>query len=200
MKSQRSQLITLVVLIIIWAISWRIVRTPTPPPSVMKTTAAKAPVQDSPLKTRFHKIRAEMDGLYHYRIKPTPFDASGNPFRISAAMAISESSHESSGTLKDVSKPTATPAEAVQPQAAPEGGEVLLKHAIEVTRIGGVVTMNDATQLTIDGQLHKEGDLFTARVHSRLVGIRIKRLTTTSVTLALDDPDAGTAEMRIRLK
>ncbi len=198
MKSQRSQIITLVSLLVIWAISWRIVRSPTPPPSVIKTAAAKAPVQDSPLKARFHRVRAEMDGLYHYRIKPAPFDASGNPFKISASMAISEVSHDTAPVSKDLTKP-AVP-DTVQPLAAPEGGEVLLKHAIEVTKIGGVVTMNDTTQLTVDGQLHKEGDLFTARVHSRLVGIRIKKLTTTSVTLALDDPDAGTAEMRIRLK
>lgn len=198
MKSQRSQIITLVSLLVIWAISWRIVRTPTPPPSVIKTAAAKAPVQDSPLKARFHRVRAEMDGLYHYRIKPAPFDASGNPFKISPSMAISEVSHETAPVGKDLTKP-AIP-DTVQPLAAPEGGEVLLKHAIELTKIGGVVTMNDTTQLTVDGQLHKEGDLFTARVHSRLVGIRIKKLTNTSVTLALDDPDAGTAEMRIRLK
>lgn len=113
-------------------------------------------------------------------------------------MAISEVSHETAPVGKDLTKP-AIP-DTVQPLAAPEGGEVLLKHAIELTKIGGVVTMNDTTQLTVDGQLHKEGDLFTARVHSRLVGIRIKKLTNTSVTLALDDPDAGTAEMRIRLK
>ena len=198
MKSQRSQIIMLVGLLVVWAISWRIVRNPSAPPSVIKTTAAKAPVQDNPLKARFHRVRAEMDGLYHYRIKPAPFDPSGNPFRISGAMAITESASPSQPVSQDSSK--AQQAQVVQQNIAPEGGELLLKHAIEATRIGGVVTMNDLTQLTVDGQLHKEGDVLTAKVHSRLVLIRIKHLTTTSVTLALDDPDAGTAEMRIRLK
>ena len=197
MKSQRSQLITLVALLVIWAISWRIVRIPTAPPSVIKTTAAKAAPQDSPLKARFHRVRAEMDVLYHYRLKPSPFDATGNPFRITGAMAIAEPA-EPAGASKDASSKS-TPGPIAQPNMAPEGGETLLKHAIEATRIGGVVTMNNTTQLTVDGQLHKEGEVFTVRVKSRLVLIRIKRLTTSFAIMALDDPEAGTAEMRVRL-
>ena len=196
MKSQRSQLITLVALLVIWAISWRIVRVPTSPPSVIKTAAAKAAPQDSPLKARFHRFRAEMDMLYHYRLKPAPFDTTGNPFRITGTMAIAEPTEPSA---KDSSVKSA-PTQIAQPNIAPEGGEILLKHAIEATRIGGVVTMNNTTQLTVDGQLHKEGEVFTARVHGRLVLIRIKLLSTSSVTLSLDDPDAGTAEMKIHLK
>ena len=189
----------LVALLVIWAISWRIVRVPSSPPSVIKTTAAKAAPQDSPLKARFHRVRAEMDVLYHYRLKPAPFDGTGNPFRITGAMAIAEPVEPTHGAAADASSKSAA-AQIPQPNMAPEGGETLLKHAIEATRIGGVVTMNNTTQLTVDGQLHKEGEVFTARVHGRLVLIRIKQLTTNSVTLSLDDPDAGTAEMRIHLK
>ena len=92
---------------------------------------------------------------------------------------------------------------AEQPQqtsSVPEVGDVLLNHAIAGLKIGGVVTLGDTTQLTVDAQLHKEGDVFTTKVQGRLVLIRIKLLSTSSVTLALDDPNQGTAEKRVRLK
>jgi hypothetical protein len=88
----------------------------------------------------------------------------------------------------------------VAPNAPPEFGEGLLAHAFALTRLGGVVTMNDTTQLTVNGELKKENDVFTTKVQGRLVLIRIKKLTTSVVTLALDDPAAGIAEMKVRLK
>jgi hypothetical protein len=95
------------------------------------------------------------------------------------------------------SKPTAAP---LAPSAPDEFGDTLLAHAVALIHIAGVVVMNDTTQLNVDGQLHKQGDVFTVKIRSRLVLIRIKNLSTTFVTLALDDPDAGTAETRVRLK
>jgi hypothetical protein len=135
-----------------------------------------------------------MDGLYHYRIKPTPFDASSNPFRLSPAMGVATAPPEPVAAAKSTEEPE-------QAKTAPdEFGQALLSHAIAEARLGGVVVMNDTTQLTVDGQLHKEGEVFTVKVRSRLVLIRIKHLSTTFVTLALDDPEAGTAEIRLRLK
>ncbi len=199
MKSQRNQVIALVLLLIIWAVSWRLMRAPAAPPSVIKTTAAKASSQqDNLLRNRFHRIRSEMDGLYHYRIKPAPFDASGNPFRINGMITGGDSGVPSRNLTPNtvVVAPGQTPG----PEPVLETGTTLLKHAIEATRFGGVVTLGDTTELTVDGQLHKEGEVFTTKVKARLVLIRIKHLTTSSVTLALDDPDAGNAEMRVRLK
>jgi hypothetical protein len=200
MKSQRNQLIALAVLLIIWAISWYAIRSPRPIPAVVITAKTeRAAAQDSLLQTRFHKVRAEMDGLYHYRIKPAPFDPQWNPFRMPAIMLVSLGGKAAQAAVTDLSK--AVPTNAQPPSiAAPETGDVLLAHAIAAMRIGGVVTMNGMTQLTVEGQLHKEGDVFTTKVYSRVVLIRIKHLSTASVTLALDDPSAGTAEARVRLK
>jgi hypothetical protein len=194
MTKQTKNLIALGVLIVLTAISYRINRIAPPPRSAIKALAAKAQQQDSPLKARFHRVRAEMDGLYHYRLKPIPFDASANPFRLTPGMAAAAAAPP---TPAAGSK---TPEPAPQNANPDEFGDTLLAHAIALARLGGVVVMNDTTQLTVDGQLHKQGDVFTVKVRSRLVLIRIKKLTTTSVTLALDDPESGNAETTIRLK
>jgi hypothetical protein len=193
MTKQTKNLIALGVLIVATGISYRYNRIATPPPSLIKTMAAKAAQQDSPLKARFHHVRAEMDGLYHYRIKPIPFDSAENPFRFTTGMGVASSEPQVSARSKSAT-------EAEPGSASDELGEALLSHAIAVTRLGGVVVMNDTTQLTVDGQLHKEGDVFAVRIRSKLVLIRIKHLSTTFVTLALDDPEAGNAEMKVRLK
>ena len=77
MKSQRNQIIILVALIIIWAVSWHMTMNRNkPPPPPPPTQAVRVAAQDSLLKIRFRKVRSEMDSLYHYRIKPAPFDLS----------------------------------------------------------------------------------------------------------------------------
>lgn len=197
MNKQTKQLIVLGVLVVILAISYRVNQLQPMPPSAIKATAAKAAQQDNLLRTRFHRVRAEMDGLYHYRIKPAPFNPTGNPFRITRVMAIQDTERLPIATVQSSKMPAAD----TQPESAiAETGDVLLAHAIAGMRFGGVVTMNDTVQLTVNGELHKAGDVFTTKVQHRNVLIRIKFLSTFFATLALDDPDAGTAEMRIRLK
>jgi hypothetical protein len=191
MSKQTKNLIALVVLIIATGVSYRYNRLVVPS-AAKATAAAKAAQADNPLKTRFRRVRAEMDGLYHYRIKPVPLDTSSNPFRLSgmgiaaAAPAPTVGTKPAAGTAAD--------------SGSQEFGDALLTHALSQTKIGGVVVMNDVTQLTIDGQLHKSGDVFTVKVQSRLVLIRIKNLSSTFVTFSLDDPEAGSAEMKVRLK
>ncbi len=122
-----------------------------------------------------------MDALYHYRIKPQPFDTGGNPFRILTAKYV----------------PDANPGKGLP---LGSGAESILKQAIAAVRIGGVVTMDGVTQLTVDGQLHKEGDVFAARVLTRLVLVKVKSLSTDTATLSLEGSSAGYAEIRVRLK
>jgi hypothetical protein len=193
MTKQTKNLIALGVLIVLTGISYRYNRIVTPTPPVAKTQAAKAAQQDSPLKSRFRRVRAEMDGLYHFRIKPVPYDSSANPFRLSAGMGPPVAESQPASASKSAEQ-------ALLSASTDELGESLLAHALSMTRLGGVVVMNDTTQLNVDGQLHKEGDVFTVKVRSRLVLIRIKNLSTTFVTLTLDDPEAGNAEMKVRLK
>jgi hypothetical protein len=195
MNKQAKQMLALGLLLVLWAVSWRVNRIPTAAPSAIKTKAAKVSLQDSLLMTRFHRVRAQMDGLYHYRMKPPPFDAKANPFRIPGFM------QEAAVAKADDANPTKSAAvEVVAPVAGPpESGDLLLKHAIEATRLGGVMTMNDVIQVNVNGELHKQGEVFTATVKGKLVLLRIKRVTTDFVVLALDDPSAGTAEARVRL-
>jgi hypothetical protein len=195
MNKQAKQMLALVALLILWAVSWHFNRIPSAPPSAIKTKAAKAAQQDSMLKMRFHKVRAQMDGLYHYRIKPAPFDSKDNPFRIPAFMA------QAAAAKDDAANPTkSATVDVIAPvEGPPESGDILLKHAIAATQMGGVVTMNDTTRINVNGELHKQGDVFTATVKGKLVLLRIKRLTTEYVILALDDPSAGNAEARVRL-
>jgi len=196
MKSQRNQVIALALLLIIWAACWVLfIRVPTNPQAPAKPKAAKAQ-PESLLAARFRRVRSEMDGLYHYRTKPPPFEAHLNPFRIPGVVA-------SAGSAGGKGKPSDTPF--VPP---PNFAETLLKSAVSSMRIGGVVTMNGTIQFTVNGQLHKEGDTFAAKIPNAALGanvpvksvlIRVKHLSEASVTLALDDEQAGGAEMRIRL-
>jgi hypothetical protein len=195
MTKQNKNLIALAVLIVATGISYRINRIVPPViPLVSKAQAAKAAQQDNPLAARFRRVRAEMDGLYHYRIKPIPFDNSANPFRLSTDIEIATAPPQPAAITKAVSERIPVAA------SKDELGDALLAHAIAVARLGGVVVMNDTTQLIVDGQLHKEGDVFTVKVRSRLVLIRIKYLSTTFATLSLDDPQSGVAEIKIGLK
>jgi hypothetical protein len=199
MKNQRNQLIALVVLVIGWAAYWHFFIKVPRTVVVVKAPTVKVVKADSLLQIRLHKIRAEMDSLYHYRINPATFDTQWNPFRIPKGM---EGSAESGGAPLDLTAKTAL-ADSSQAGPSPDYAEKLLKSAIASMRIGGVVTLNGITQLTVDGQLHKEGDEFTAKVPTskgqlKFVLIRIRLLSTSSVTLVLES-EGGGAEMRVRL-
>jgi hypothetical protein len=180
MKKQYKQVVALVVLCLLWAVSAHYNRQPPAPESVIKTKAAKS-AGDTVLMARFHRVHAKMDVLYHHRIKPLPFDPSGDPFRILAVKYV----------------PDANPGKGL-----PLVGEAesILKQALAAVRIGGVVTMDGVTQLTVDGKLHKEGDVFAARVLTKLVLVKVKSLTTETATLSLEGSSAGYAEIRVRLK
>lgn len=198
MKKQRSKVIALVFLLIAWALLWHFfIQGRTPPPPAAGPAATKSAQAESLLKARFHRVRAEMDALYHYRIKPVPFDAHWNPFRIpGVADAAPADSAGPRVTAMDVSQPGIPP---------PDLAENVLKAAISSVRVGGVVTMKGTIQLTVDGQLHKEGDVFAVRVptlkaDSKLIRIRIRSLSEAAVTFALEDTDVGKAELRVPLK
>jgi hypothetical protein len=197
MNKQAKQVLTLVVLLVLWGISWRVNRLPTVTVvAEMKAKAAKATQADNLLSMRFHRVRAQMDGLYHYRIKPPVFDTKANPFRLPSYMMEDTietdiPASKSKGPLVEAAAPV--------PEAPAESGDLLLKHAIDTIHMGGVVTFGDATEININGELKKEGDVFTVTVKSRLVLLRIRHLTTSYVVLALDDPAAGNAEARVRL-
>jgi len=202
MKKQSTQLIALVGLIVVWAVLWRLfIKIPPkqqPPP---KPVATKTAPGESLLRIRFHRVRSEMDALYRYRTKPTPFDAQVNPYRIPAGMELLvESEGPTSRKIAKTPTPDAGPVGPITPDLA----ENVLKSAVAGLRFGGVVTLNGVTKVTIDGQLHQQGDRFTTKVSGtkgqmRTVILRIKRLSTSSATISLDESEAGGAEIRVRL-
>jgi hypothetical protein len=197
MNKQTKQILTLLLLLVLWGISWRINRIPTVTVvAAMKAKAAKATQAENLLANRFHRVRAQMDSLYHYRIKPVPFESKVNPFRLPSSMMAEAIDTEvpaskAKGPVVEVAAPT--------PEAPAESGDVLLRHAIDMIHMGGVVTFNESTRINVNGDLKREGDVFTVTVKGRLVLLRIKRLTTGYIILALDDPAAGNAEARVRL-
>lgn len=198
MKKQRGQVIALVLLLVVWAALWHFfIKVRPAPPAAAKAAAAKTTQAESLLKSRFHKVRAEMDGLYHYRIKPIPFDAHWNPFRIPGVPEEAPA---------DASAPRVTAMDVSQLGIAPpDFAQSVLKSAIALVRIGGVVAMHGTIELTVDTQLHREGDVFTVKVQtskteSKPVRIRIKSLSEAAVVFALADSDAGGAELRVALK
>ena len=203
MKKQSTQLIALAGLVVVWAVVWLLfINVPHKAPVAAKPVAVvKTTPGDSLLKTRFRKVRSEMDALYHYRAKPTPFESQGNPFRIPAGMELLTDSEPTSASLGTKAAPTeATPIGPLTPDLA----ESLLKSAVANMRFGGVVTMNGTVKVTVDGQLHKEGDILTIKVPNnkgqvRSIILRIKHLSASSVTLALQESEAGGAEVRVRL-
>jgi len=198
MKNQRNQVIALLVLVIGWAVYWQFFVNVPKTQVAAQTAAAKAAKADSLLQIRFRRIRFETDALYHYRIKPTAFDATHNAFRLPNGGGSGDA-----GALAadGASKPAAQ--DAFGPPT-PDYAANLLKAAVASMRIGGVVTLNGTTQLTVDGELHKEGDEFTAKVLNskgvlKSVLIKIKQLSTSSVTLLLDVSEGGGAEQKVRL-
>ena len=194
MSKQTKNLLALAVLVVLTAISYHFnIASKQITPAAKALAAAKAVQLDTPLQARFRRVRGEMDTLYHYRLKPLAFVADPSPFRIPTGLNFT-------GDKLTPTAPRGPLDAALPPGAAPEFGEALLTHAVAITRIGGVVTMADSTKLTVNGELRKEGDVFTVKVQNKLVLIRIKRLSTSFVTLALDDPASGVAELRVRLK
>lgn len=202
MKKQSTQVIALVGLVVVWAVLWHLfINVPHKVPIAAKPVAAKTAPADSLLKTRFRRVRAEMDALYHYRIKPTPFESQGNPFRIPPGMELLA---ESEPTPASLGSKTAPKEEVPAGPLTPDLAESVLKGAIANMRFGGVVTLNGVIKVTVDGQLHKEGDIFSIKVPNnkgqvRSVIVRIKHLSASSLTLALAESEAGGAEVRVRL-
>jgi hypothetical protein len=186
MKKQIKQIIALVALCILWAISAHYNKLAPPPPSIITTKAAKVVGGDTQLMARFHRVRARMDALYHHRLKPVPFDASANPFRLANAV-------KTQANTVDMKAP-------ITGLMPPGYAATLLNEAIAEVSIGGVMTMGGVTQLTVNGQLHRQGDVFTSTVIDKLVLIKIKSLSTYAVTLALEGSAAGYAEIKVRLK
>jgi hypothetical protein len=195
MKKQRNQVIALVLLCATWGALWLFYfRThPTAPPNP-QAPAAKTPLVDSLLRIRFRRVRAEVDALYRYRTNPPPFEARYNPFRIpgeteAPVVTIAK-------TTTDLSQQNARP---------PDFAESLLKNAVSNVRVGGVVSRQGSIQLTIGGQLHKEGDVITANIPTskgpfKPVHIRLVQLTEDTAVFALEDSETGNAEYTVHLK
>lgn len=203
MKKQSTQVIMLVSLLVIWAVLWRIfIKIPKAQPPVEKAATAKTSQSETLLHARFRHVRSQMDALYHFRTKPTPLDLSVNPFRVPVGIDLSFDGDAPPSPPIKQSKVEA--AATTVPPATADTADALLKAAVANMKIGGVVTLNGISKLTVDGQLHKEGDVFSTKITSakataRSVIVRIKHLSKESATLVLEEPDSGQAEVKVRL-
>lgn len=144
MKKQSTQLIALVGLVVIWAVLWKMfVGVPhIATVAVAKPVSTKTTQSDTLLRARFRRVRAEMDALYHYRLKPVPFDGQWNIFRVPTGVDLSGDSVAQSSLA--VSKSSAS--DAAGASNAPDYAQKLLKTAVSNMKIGGVVTLNGVTE------------------------------------------------------
>jgi hypothetical protein len=194
MTKQRNQIIALVLLVIFWVILWIFyIRVHPTTQLAPKAEPAKVSLADSLLRLRFRRVRAETDALYRYRTKPAPFDARDNPFRLPGVTDVPVITLGIKTPSSDAS---------LRP---PDFAESLLKTGLTTVRVGGVVNLHGVVKLTIGGQLHKEGDVFTANIPTskgsfKAIRIRILHLSEELATFGLEDSETGSAEYTIHLK
>jgi hypothetical protein len=196
MKKQSSKVIALVGLCVAWAgLYFFYLRNLGGQPPAPQAQSTKTSLVDSLLRVRFRHVRSEVNALYAYRTNPPPFDAHYNPFRVpgeTEAPVITISRGPTSDALQQNTRP-------------PDFAESLLKNAISTVKVGGVVSLHGSIQLTVGGQLHKEGDVITANIPTskgpfKPVHIKLLQLNEDSAVFSLVDSETGSAEYTVHLK
>ncbi len=127
------------------------------------------------IAARAKQTRARIDLLFRHRDEPpAPLDPNQNPFRT-----------PSDGSAIPPSIAATSPVEN-QPPAELTSDDVLLKRAVGTLKISGTVVIGDQVHVTINQETYKEGGIITARVLGSPVYLRIRRITTNSVTFVLN--------------
>jgi hypothetical protein len=131
---------------------------------------------------KLEQTRTRIEALYRHRLQPPPApDAKSNPFRVG----------EAAPTPTSVARPATGDAPAAEPVPA-EGDAALLKRAAETLIVGGRAEIAGRVIAVINKANYQEGDSLTVRLPGVApVVLRVRRITTTQVTLALNEAETS---------
>ncbi|HWA09430.1 MAG TPA: hypothetical protein VG838_08280 [Opitutaceae bacterium] len=137
---------------------------------------AAEPVPAAAFAARAKQTRDRLDLLFRHHNEPAPAPGPNqNPFRPPAGTAAT------------------TPVAANQteePAAIPTSDDLLLKQAVGALKITGIVKKLDGEiNVTINGELYKEGGIITARAQGSPLYLRIRRISANSVTFGWNDSE-----------
>ncbi|MDD3179084.1 MAG: hypothetical protein PHQ04_01895 [Opitutaceae bacterium] len=122
------------------------------------------------------QTRAKIDTLYRNRLRPPPSPAAHtDPFRIGEAV---------DSTTRDA--PPSADSSAITSEAIPVSDSVILQHVADGLRINGLVKIGGRLHVVLNESTYKEGDILSARYQGSPVLLRVRRITPTQVTLALN--------------
>jgi hypothetical protein len=146
---------------------------------ILVSVHAAESVPAAAFTARAKQTRERIDILFrHHNDAPTtPPGPNQNPFRTAAdvpAPAISSSADQ--------------PGESVQ-SSFPTSDDVLLKQAVATLKIGGTVVIGGQINVSINQETYREGGSIIARIQGTPVYLHVRRITSNSVTFALNDSE-----------
>ena len=147
-------------------------------PLVLSAADSANPAEARRIADRYALTKARIGALLDQRQSPPPLPANPpNPFYQAPKEVIGDPAapgHESPDTV-------------LVPEAADlSDGDTLRKYAATL-KLGGVITRNGVLHLAINNTASKAGDAITVGHRDRPVYLRIAGLTTSELTLALND-------------
>ncbi|MBI2814678.1 MAG: hypothetical protein HYX71_10370 [Opitutae bacterium] len=146
------------------------------PPTLVAADAPN-PAEARRIADRYALTKARIGALLDQRQHPTPLPANPpNPFYQAPKEVAGDptAGHESPDT-------------APVPEAADLSDSDTLRKYASTLKLGGVITRNGVLHLAINNTASKVGDAITVGPRDRPVYLRIAGLTTTELTLALND-------------
>lgn len=128
---------------------------------------------------RAKQTRERIDTLFRHRNDaPAPTGPDQNPFRTATDIPVAATTSSSAGQ----------PADSAQP-SFPTSDDVLLKQAVATLKISGTVVIGGQINVSINQETYKEGGSIIARVQGTSVYLHVRRITSNSVTFALNDSE-----------
>jgi hypothetical protein len=145
-----------------------------PPPTVKAGKATDKTPAAAPLSPRFQQVRNRIEALFEHRIAPTPTSQVSNPFRIAGASPISLVSEIATGE----SKPAQSNIDLIS-----------LQQAVATLKVSGTFEFGGKQQLVVNSRPYKEGDIIPTQVQGQSVYLRVRAISRTSITLALNEAE-----------
>lgn len=147
-----------------------------PPPEAAGNKAPAAPV----LSPRFRLVRERIDDLYRHRNASGPeSEQRYDPFRAAGA---------SGAPLPAASAGSATPGGGAS-APTPAADLTLLQQAVATLKVSGVVEFGGRQLLAVNSRPYKEGDVIQTQVQGQTVYLRVRQISRTTLTLALNEAE-----------